>query len=93
MEFFNDCIGLINDKNTLQESLTFIKRSDGKQAIDDGYHDDRIMSLAITNAVRSQQSYIVEKREEEETTVLPFALQDDTDNNNLDDEEEGFDWM
>lgn len=90
VEFFDDCIELINDKNTLQESLTFIKRSDGKQAADDGYHDDRIMSLAITNAARSQQSYIVEKREEEEPVVLPFALQDDTDNNNLDDEEEGF---
>lgn len=91
VEFFNECIELINDKKTLQESLTFIKRSDGKQAADDGYHDDRIMSLAITNAARNQQSYIVLDEIDENKTILPFALQDETNDDNLDDiEEDGF---
>lgn len=91
VEFFNECIELINDKKTLQEALTFIKRSDGKQAADDGYHDDRIMSLAITNAARNQQSYIVLDEIDENKTILPFALQDETNDDNLDDiEEDGF---
>lgn len=91
VEFFNECIELINDKKTLQEALTFIKRSDGKQAADDGYHDDRIMSLAIANAARNQQSYIVLDEIDENKTILPFALQDETNDDNLDDiEEDGF---
>lgn len=91
VEFFNECIELINDKKTLQEALTFIKRSDGKQAADDGYHDDRIMSLAITNAARNQQSYIVLDEIDENKTILPFALQDETNDDNLDNiEEDGF---
>lgn len=88
--FFEECIDLINDKNTLKEALTFIKRTDGKQAADDGYHDDRIMSLAIANAARCQQSYVVEKKEEENKINLPFALQDETDDNNLYEDEEGY---
>lgn len=90
VEFFNDCIDLINDLKTLKEALTFIKRSDGKQAADDGYHDDRIMSLAIAHAARSQQTYTIEKTEEETKSKLPYALQDDTSDDNLDDEEDTF---
>lgn len=90
--FFKECIYLINDRTTLREALTFIKRSDGKQAADDGYHDDRIMSLAIAHAARCQQTYIVIKKEREEKSTLPFALQDETDDYNLDEENFELEW-
>lgn len=90
--FFKECIDLINDRTTLREALTFIKRSDGKQAADDGYHDDRIMSLAIAHAARCQQTYIVIKKEREEKSTLPFALQDETDDYNLDEEDFELEW-
>lgn len=78
VSFFKESIELINCKKTLMEALTFIKRSDGKQAADDGYHDDRIMSLAITHAARNQQSFSIERIEEDNQSHLPFALQDDS---------------
>lgn len=90
--FFKECIDLINDRTTLREALTFIKRSDGKQAADDGYHDDRIMSLAIAHAARCQQTYIVIKKEGEKKSTLPFALQDETDDYNLDEEDFELEW-
>lgn len=92
VDFFKECIDLINDRTTLREALTFIKRSDGKQAADDGYHDDRIMSLAIAHAARCQQPYIVIKKEGEEKSTLPFALQDETDDYNLDEEDFELEW-
>lgn len=93
VKFFQECINLINCKNTLLQGLTFIKRSDGKQAADDGYHDDRIMSLAITHAAREQQSYTKEIIEEDSQRNLPFALQDDTDyNNQYDNDDFGLEW-
>lgn len=94
-EFFEECIELINDKKTLKEALTFIKRSDGKQAADDGYHDDRIMSLAIANKARTQHTYLIEQTPEKNKTNLPFALQDEISDDNLDDYEEngyGLEW-
>lgn len=92
VDFFKECIDLINDRTTLRESLTFIKRSDGKQAADDGYHDDRIMSLAIAHAARCQQTYIVIKKEEDEKSNLPFALQDETDEYNIGEDDFEMEW-
>lgn len=94
VKFFSECIDLINCKKTLLQALTFIKREDGKQAADDGYHDDRIMSLAITHAAREQQSYTKEIVKEESNMTLPFALQDGTTSDNLDDDENdiGLEW-
>lgn len=92
VDFFKECIDLINDRTTLKEALTFVKRSDGKQAADDGYHDDRIMSLAIAHAARCQQTYTVIKKEEEVKSTLPFALQDETDDYNLDEEDFELEW-
>lgn len=93
VNFFSECIDLINCKKTLLQALTFIKRLDGKQAADDGYHDDRIMSLAITHAAREQQKYTKEIIEEESNANLPFALQDDITSDNLNDDEDiGLEW-
>lgn len=82
VEFTKENVDLLNDKTLLVQMLYFIKRSDGKQAADDGYHDDRVMSFAIALKARGQQTYIVEKVEKKEDIDLPFALQDERDNNN-----------
>lgn len=93
VDFFNECIYLVNCKKTLTEALTFIKREDGKQAADDDYHDDRIMSIAIALAIRNQQRFVIEKDEVETHSNLPFALQNDIDDSNLyDDEDYGMEW-
>ena len=82
VEFVKECIYLINDKDLLKQMLYFIKRDDGKQAAEDGYHDDRVMSFAIAHKARGQQTYTIEKVEKKEEVNLPFALQDDRDDNN-----------
>ena len=82
VEFVKDCTHLINDKDLLKQMLYFIKRDDGKQAAEDGYHDDRVMSFAIAHKARGQQTYTIEKVEKKEEVNLPFALQDDRDDNN-----------
>lgn len=82
VEFVKECIHLINDKDLLKQMLYFIKRDDGKQAAEDGYHDDRVMSFAIAHKARGQQTYTIEKIEKKEDIKLPFALQDDRDDNN-----------
>lgn len=93
-EFVRESVDKINDLTLLKQMLNFIKRSDGKQAADDGYHDDRVMSYAITLRARSQQKYTIEITEKEEHINLPFALQDDKDDSNLyiDDEGVGLEW-
>ena len=47
-----DFTDIFNDERTLREMLTMVKRADGKQQAEDGYHDDKVMSMAIAqNAV------------------------------------------
>lgn len=50
-------IDKITDKETLQEMLTFIKNEKGRPEAQQGYHDDQVMSLAITYDIREQQSF------------------------------------
>lgn len=67
-------IELINDADTLDEMLTFIKNEKGRPEAQQGYHDDLIMGLAIAFYIRTQQSMLLEKENEKETE-LPFELQ------------------
>lgn len=46
----------INDLDTLQEMLVFIKNKNGRAEAELGYHDDLVMALAITYYIRSQQA-------------------------------------
>lgn len=93
VNFFKENIELINCINTLKQALTLIKRPDGKQAADDGYHDDRILSLAITHAAREQQRYTIEKVKEDLEEHLPFALQTDINNDNqYENDDFGLEW-
>lgn len=49
-------IYLINDKDTLEEMLTFIRNERGRAEAEDGAHDDLVMGLAIAYYCCSQQS-------------------------------------
>lgn len=49
-------INKINDYDTLNEMLTFIKNKVGRPEAEQGYHDDLVMALAIAHYIRPQQS-------------------------------------
>lgn len=62
-------INLINDYNTLQEALTFIKNDRGKAEAMLGYHDDLIMALAIAYYSRTQQAMQKKEKKAAEESV------------------------
>ena len=45
---------IFNDEKTLRQMLTFVKKDGGVQAAEDGYHDDKVMSLAIAYHAANQ---------------------------------------
>lgn len=51
----NDHIELINDKDTLEEMLVFIRNEKGRPEAQEGCHDDLVMALAIAYYIRPQQ--------------------------------------
>ena len=51
----NDHIELINDKETLEEMLVFIRNQKGRPEAQAGSHDDLVMALAIAYYIRTQQ--------------------------------------
>ena len=73
-EVMKDNIEWINDIDTLEEALVFIKNEKGRAEAEVGKHDDLIMALAITYYIREQQDFIVKEVEKKEF-VLPFELQ------------------
>ncbi len=54
-----DC-GLINDRMTLEEMLTFVRNEKGRAEAQSGAHDDLIMALAIAHYIRSQQDSMID---------------------------------
>lgn len=76
-EVFRDNAEWINDKETLEEALTFVRNEKGRPEARNGAHDDLIMGLAIAYYIRTQQQYIIEKTEESKDNELPFELQTD----------------
>ncbi len=44
----------INDPDTIREMLVFVKNQDGRPEAQIGFHDDRVMSLAIAHHIRGQ---------------------------------------
>lgn len=66
-------IDKITDKETLQEMLTFVKNEKGRPEAQQGYHDDQVMSLAITYDIREQQSFsLLPPTEEHRPKELSF---------------------
>lgn len=62
VEIMRDNIHLINDRVTLNESLTFVKNTKGKEEAIEGKHDDTIISLAIAYYIRNQQTFKLNDR-------------------------------
>lgn len=54
-------VELINDRDTLEEMLTFVRNEKGRPQAQNGSHDDLIMGLAISHYIRNQQSYTLPK--------------------------------
>ena len=50
----------INDKDTLEEGLTFVRNEKGRAEAQIGAHDDLIMALAIAYRIREQVSYNID---------------------------------
>lgn len=60
VQVVRDGIHLINDKDTLEEMLTFVRSEKGRAQAQQGSHDDLIMALAIAYYIREQQSFKIE---------------------------------
>lgn len=52
-EVVRDGLGLISDKTTLEEMLTFVRNRKGRPEAQQGAHDDCVMALAIAYYVRA----------------------------------------
>lgn len=57
----NDHIELLNDKETLEEMLTFVRNEKGRPEAQQGAHDDLVMALAIAYYIRPQQEMTVKE--------------------------------
>lgn len=77
----NDHIELINDKDTLEEMLTFVRNEKGRPEAQEGAHDDLVMALAIAYYIREQQDMFVAREQEKELEDVYKALgfKEDTD--------------
>ena len=60
-------INIVNDRQTLEEMLVFVRGADGKPQAMLGKHDDRVMALAIAHQVRKQQACTVKEIEKQKT--------------------------
>jgi hypothetical protein len=49
VELVREHTEIFNDEKTLRQMLTFVKKEGGAQEAEDGYHDDKVMSLAIAH--------------------------------------------
>lgn len=66
VQIVRENVEVINHKKTLEEMLTMVKKENGKQEAEDGYHDDKVMSAAIAYHVVDQIAL-----DEEEIRVNP----------------------
>ena len=71
-------VKVLEDAETIDECLSFVKNENGKMEAVAGKHDDLVMALAIAYGIRHQQETMIEVKKEEKQ-ILPFALQDDKD--------------
>lgn len=65
-EIVNDHVELLNDKDTLEEMLVFVRNEKGRPEAQEGSHDDLVMALAIAYYIRTQQSMKEDKPTVEE---------------------------
>ena len=82
IEIVRDHVEQINDKETLQEMLTFVRSETGKAEAQEGYHDDLTMGLAIAYYIRPQQSMKIDKEEEKKEIINAFKLEESISSSN-----------
>lgn len=78
----NDCIDLINDKETLEEMLVFVRNEKGRPEAQEGCHDDLVMALAIAFYIRVQQDMVVKVDEHklEYNIMKDFGFEEEEEN-------------
>lgn len=78
----NDHIELINDKDTLEEMLVFVRNEKGRPEAQEGAHDDLVMALAIAYYIRPQQVMTVkiDKHELEYNIAKDFGFVQESQN-------------
>lgn len=54
VELVREHTDIFNDEKTLRQMLTFVKKDGGVQEAEDGYHDDKVMSVAIAHQATGQ---------------------------------------
>lgn len=64
--FVKEHIEKINDKDTLEEMLVFVKNERGRPEAQIGYHDDLVMGKAIALYIRPQQRTTIEEVKKDE---------------------------
>lgn len=60
VQIVRENVEVINDAKTLREMLTMVRKENGKQEAEEGYHDDKVMSIAIGYNAVSQVTFDVE---------------------------------
>lgn len=75
----NDHIENINDKETLEEMLVFVRNEKGRPEAQEGCHDDLVMALAIAYHIREQQEMTVkiDKHELEYNIMKDFGFEEE----------------
>lgn len=68
VEIARECISNINDKDTLEEMLTFVRNEKGRPEAQEGAHDDLVMGLAIAYDIKDQVLF------DEETITVEQAF-------------------
>ncbi len=78
VKIVRESVDLINDMDTLNEMLTFVRNEKGRPEAKEGAHDDLIMALAIAYYSRGQQdSKALQKAVETPVTPFPFRTDDE----------------
>ena len=73
----NDHVELINDKDTLEEMLVFVRNEKGRPEAQQGCHDDLVMALAIAYHIRTQQDMTVKETAVEKRLSKEFTFEFD----------------
>jgi phage terminase large subunit len=63
VELVREYTDVFNDEKTLRQMLTFVKKDGGEQEAEEGYHDDKVMSIAIAHQARGQVVFPVDVME------------------------------
>lgn len=61
VELVREHVNIFNNEKTLRQMLTMVRKENGKQEAEEGYHDDRVMSAAIGYHAISQVSFTQEQ--------------------------------